>query len=194
MLKRLCVFCGSSMGAQRDYVEAVRALGTQLATRKIALVFGGGGVGLMGELADAALDAGGEVIGILPKALGLKEVGHPRVRDLRLVGSMHERKATMAELSDGFIAAPGGLGTLEELFEVWTWGQLGLHDKPCGLLDVNGYFNSLLGFLDLAVEKRFVRQEHREMLLVAARPEDLIDQFEGYVPPRGAKWLDRDST
>lgn len=193
LLKRLCVFCGSSRGVRPDYVEAVRSLGALLAARDIGLVFGGGGVGLMGELADAALEAGGEVIGVLPRALGLKEVGHPRVEDLRLVGSMHERKATMAELSDGFIAAPGGLGTLEELFEVWTWGQLGLHDKPCGLLDVNGYFASLLRFLDSSVEERFVRTEHREMLLVAERAEDLIDRFERYQPPRREKWLDRDA-
>jgi uncharacterized protein (TIGR00730 family) len=194
VLKRLCVFCGSSVGARREYVEAVRSLGALLAKRKIALVFGGGGVGLMGELADAALDAGGEVIGVLPQALGLKEVGHPRLTDLRLVDSMHARKAMMAELSDGFIAAPGGLGTLDELFEIWTWGQLGLHDKPCGLLDVGGYFTSLLRFLDSAVDERFVRQEHREMLLVAEGAGDLIDRFEHYTPPRSEKWLDRGDT
>jgi len=169
-----------------EYAEAVRCLGSLLAARGIALVFGGGGVGLMGELADAALDAGGEVIGVLPKSLGLKEVAHPRVEDIRIVGSMHERKATMVELSDGFIAAPGGFGTLDELFEILTWRQLGLHEKPCGLLDVNGYFDSLLAFLDSSVSESFVRPEHREMLWVAERPEDLIDQLESGRPPMPA--------
>ncbi len=183
MLKRLCVFCGSSRGARSEYAEAVRGLGSLLAAREIGLVFGGGGVGLMGELADAALDAGGEVIGVLPKSLGLKEVAHPRVSDIRFVGSMHERKATMVELSDGFIAAPGGFGTLDELFEVLTWRQLGVHEKPCGLLDVCGYFGLLLGFLDSSVRECFVEPEHRESLMVAERPEDLIDQLESCPSP-----------
>ena len=178
MLKRLCVFCGSSRGIRSEYAEAVRALGSLLAAREIGLVFGGGRVGLMGELADAALDAGGEVIGVLPKSFGLKEVAHPRVEDIRIVGSMHERKAMMLELSDGFVAAPGGYGTLDELFEILTWRQLGLHEKPCGLLDVEGYFDSLLAFLDSSVSECFVRPEHREMLLVAERPEDLVDRLE----------------
>jgi uncharacterized protein (TIGR00730 family) len=167
-----------------EYAEAVRALGSLLAAREIGLVFGGGGVGLMGALADAVLDAGGEVIGVLPKSLGLKEIAHPRVEDIRIVGSMHERKAMMVELSDGFIAAPGGFGTLDELFEILTWRQLGLHEKPCGLLDVDGYFDSLLGFLDTSVSECFVRPEHREMLMVAVRPEDLIDQLEACPPPK----------
>jgi uncharacterized protein (TIGR00730 family) len=163
---------------------AVRALGLLLAAREIGLVFGGGGVGLMGELADATLDAGGEVIGVLPKSLGLKEVAHPRVEDIRIVKSMHERKAMMLELSDGFIAAPGGYGTLDELFEILTWRQLGLHEKPCGLLDVDGYFDPLLGLLDSSVSEGFIRPEHREMLLVAERPEDLIDRLETSAPPK----------
>ncbi len=184
MLKRLCVFCGSSRGIRSEYAEAVRALGSLLAAREIGLVFGGGRVGLMGELADAALDAGGEVIGVLPKSFGLKEVAHPRVEDIRIVGSMHERKAMMLELSDGFVAAPGGYGTLDELFEILTWRQLGLHEKPCGLLDVEGYFDSLLAFLDSSVSECFVRPEHREMLLVAERPEDLVDQLETSAPSK----------
>ena len=178
MLKSLCVFCGSNRGLKSEYAEAVRSLGALLAAREIGLVFGGGGVGLMGELADAALDAGGEVIGVLPKSLDLKEIAHPRVEDIRIVGSMHERKAMMVELSDGFIAAPGGFGTLDELFEILTWRQLGLHEKPCGLLDVDGFFEPLLGFLDSSVSKCFVRPEHREMLMVAERPEDLIDKLD----------------
>ena len=184
MLKSLCVFCGSNRGLKSEYAEAVRSLGSLLAAREIGLVFGGGGVGLMGELADAALDAGGEVIGVLPKSLGLKEIAHPRVEDIRIVGSMHERKAMMVELSDGFIAAPGGFGTLDELFEILTWRQLGLHKKPCGLLNVDGYFASLLGFLDSSVSKCFVRPEHREMLMVAERPEDLIDQLDSGPSPQ----------
>ena len=132
----------------------------------------------MGELADAVLDSGGEVIGVLPEALGIREVGHPRVEDLRIVRSMHERKAMMAELSDAFIAAPGGLGTLDELFEILTWRQLGLHTKPCGLLEVNGYFGSLLRFLDAAVDEGFVRVEHRQLLLLSEQPADLIEQLE----------------
>lgn len=159
----------------------MRVLGVRLAERDLGLVYGGGGIGLMGELADAVLDAGGEVIGVLPEALEIREVGHPRVADLRIVNSMHERKQMMAELSDAFIAAPGGLGTLDELFEILTWRQLGLHTKPCGLLEVSGYFNSLLGFLDNSVEEGFVGSKHRELLLLSERPGDLIDQLEAAV-------------
>ena len=178
MLKRICVFCGSQKGSRPEYAEAVRILGTRLAERKLGLVYGGGGIGLMGELADAVLDAGGEVIGVLPEALGVREVGHPRLTELRIVNSMHERKQLMSELCDAFIAAPGGLGTLEELFEILTWRQLGLHAKPCGLLEVNGYFDSLLRFLDLSVDEGFLRVAHREALLISEQPDDLIDQFE----------------
>jgi len=177
-LKRICVFCGSQQGGRPEYAEAVRALGRLLAERDLTLVYGGGGIGLMGQLADAALDAGGEVIGVLPEALGLREVGHRRLADLRIVASMHERKALMAELSDAFIAAPGGLGTLDELFEILTWRQLELHTKPCGLLDVSGYFDSLVAFLDASVEEGFIRSKHRQLLLRSERCDDLIDQFE----------------
>jgi uncharacterized protein (TIGR00730 family) len=184
LLRRLCVFCGSNRGARPEYVEAIRDLGTLLAAREIGLVFGGGGVGLMGEVADAVIDAGGEVIGVMPKALGLKEIAHPRVRDLRVVGSMYERKVMMSELSDGFIAAPGGFGTLDELFEVLTARQIGLHDKPCGLLDVGGYFDLLLKFLDAGVGECFVGAKHRKMLRVAEKPEDLVDQLEADPPAK----------
>jgi uncharacterized protein (TIGR00730 family) len=189
-LKRLCVFCGSNRGSLPEYTSAVRSLGRALAERQITLVFGGGGVGLMGEIADAVLGAGGEVIGVLPRALGIKEIAHPDVEDIRIVGSMHERKALMSELSDGFIAAPGGFGTLEELFEQLTWGQLALHAKPCGLFNVAGYFDSLLAFLDSSTQAKFIRPEHRQTLLVSDTAEDLISQLAAYQPPRVGKWLD----
>jgi uncharacterized protein (TIGR00730 family) len=189
-LKRLCVFCGSNRGTLPEYTSAVRALGRELAERKIGLVYGGGGVGLMGEIADAVLSAGGEVIGVLPHALGIKEIAHPDVEDIRIVGSMHERKALMSDLSDGFIAAPGGFGTLEELFEQLTWGQLAMHNKPCGLLNAAHYFDSLLAFLDSSTEANFIRPQHRQALLVSDTPEDLIAQLEAYRPTRVGKWLD----
>ncbi|MGE4608933.1 MAG: TIGR00730 family Rossman fold protein [Myxococcota bacterium] len=190
VLKRLCVFCGSNRGTLPEYTSAVRSLGRELADRQIGLVFGGGGVGLMGEIADAVLDAGGQVVGVLPHSLGSKEIAHPDVEDLRIVGSMHERKALMSELSDGFIAAPGGYGTLEELFEQLTWGQLGIHRKPCGLLNVAHYFDPLLAFLDSSAQQKFIRPQHRETLLAADTAEDLIAQLETYQPPQVDKWLD----
>jgi len=161
-----------------------------LARRRITMVFGGGGVGLMGEIADAVLSAGGEVIGVLPQALGSKEIAHPNVEDIRIVGSMHERKALMSELSDGFIAAPGGFGTLEELFEQLTWGQLAMHKKPCGLFNVAGYFDSLMAFLDSSTRAKFIRPQHRESLLVSDTAEGLISQLEAYQPARVGKWLE----
>lgn len=190
VLKRLCVFCGSNRGTLPEYTSAVRSLGRELADRQIGLVFGGGGVGLMGEIADAVLDAGGQVVGVLPHSLGSKEIAHPDVEDIRIVGSMHERKALMSELSDGFIAAPGGYGTLEELFEQLTWGQLGIHRKPCGLLNVAHYFDPLLAFLDSSAQQKFIRPQHRETLLAADTAEDLIAQLETYQPPQVDKWLD----
>ena len=190
VLKRLCVFCGSNRGTLPEYTSAVRSLGRELADRQIGLVFGGGGVGLMGEIADAVLDAGGQVVGVLPHSLGSKEIAHPDVEDIRIVGSMHERKALMSELSDGFIAAPGGYGTLEELFEQLTWGQLGIHRKPCGLLNVAHYFDPLLAFLDSSAQQKFIRPQHRETLLAADTAEDLIAQLETYRPPQVDKWLD----
>jgi len=148
----------------------------------------------MGEVADAALAAGGEVIGVLPQALGSREIAHPRVLDTRIVASMHERKALMADLSDAFIAAPGGFGTLEEIFEALTWTQLGFQDKACGLLDVEGYFDPLLQFLDSTVDERFVRPGHREMLCVSDRADDLLDRLAAWRPDRTAKWIDRDTS
>src|SRR6476469_6786826 len=186
---RICVFCGASPGNEARYVDAARAVGEGLAERGIGVVYGGGRVGLMGALADAALAAGGEVIGVLPKALMEREIGHQGLTELRIVGSMHERKALMADLADGFVALPGGIGTLEELFEVWTWAQLGLHAKPCGLLDTDGFFAPLVGFLDHLVSTGFVQPAHRTMLLTAGSPETLLDAFAVYEAPLVAKWV-----
>lgn len=182
ILKRICVFCGSSPGARPEYVQAARELGTLLARRKIGLVFGGGRVGMMGHLAQAALESGGEIIGVIPRELCEKKVAFAGLSDLRVVASMHERKALMAELADGFMALPGGLGTLEEIFEMLTWGQLGLHQRPCGFLDIAGYFTPLLAFLDHVTEQGFLDALHRSMILSAEKPEALLQQFETYSP------------
>jgi uncharacterized protein (TIGR00730 family) len=194
LIRRICVFCGSNAGANGAYVEAARALGTLLAREGIGLVYGGGSVGLMGELADAVLAAGGEAIGVIPHALWAREVGHRGLTDLRIVETMHERKAMMADLADAFLALPGGLGTLEEIFEVWTWAQLGLHQKPLGFLDVDGFYGPLMSFLDSATRARFVREQHRAIALVASDAEALLRQFESWQPPRVEKWITRDET
>jgi uncharacterized protein (TIGR00730 family) len=191
---RLCVFSGSSPGAHPDYAEAARELGGAMAEQGIGLVYGGAHVGLMGVLADSALESGGEVVGVIPQALVEREIAHSGVSDLRVVGSMHERKALMADLADGFIALPGGTGTLEELFEVYTWTQLGLHSKPLGLLDVRGYYADLAAFLDHAVQERFLTAEHRGMLVVERGPEALLDAFRDWRPPVRTKWIDRSQT
>ncbi|MGH9750296.1 MAG: TIGR00730 family Rossman fold protein [Candidatus Polarisedimenticolia bacterium] len=188
-MKRICVFCGSSPGRDPAYREAAVALGRVLAARGLGLVYGGGRVGLMGALADAVLQAGGEAIGVIPRALQDREIGHTGLTDLRIVGSMHERKALMAELSDGFVALPGGLGTLEELFEVWTWGQLGLHVRPCGLLDARGFFRPLVTLVDHLVTEGFVHPENRAMLLVAGEPEPLLDGMESWRAPAVQRWV-----
>jgi uncharacterized protein (TIGR00730 family) len=190
-MRRICVFCGSSPGAKPAYRAAAESLGSLLARRGIGLVFGGGSVGLMGVLADAVLGAGGEVIGVIPHALEAREVAHKGLADLRVVGSMHERKALMADLADGFIALPGGIGTLEEMFEILTWAQLGIHAKPCALLDVANYFEPLLHFLDRVVEQRFLRPEHRGQLLVDTDAERLLSAMGRYRSPQQEKWLDR---
>jgi hypothetical protein len=182
-LKRICVFCGSSPGAKPDYVRAARQVGAVLAQRKIGLVFGGGRVGMMGQLAQAALENNGEVIGVIPRDLHERKVAFTGLSDLRVVESMHERKALMAELSDGFMALPGGLGTLEELFEILTWAQLGMHRKPCGLLNVAGFFTALLAFLDQVTGQGFIDPPHRSMILSADDPEELLGQFERHQPP-----------
>jgi len=190
-LGSVCVFCGSSPGARPEYTEAARLLGQRIAGRGLRLVYGGGGVGLMGEVADAVLAAGGEVVGVIPQHLVDREVAHPGLTDLRVTGSMHERKALMADLADGFVAMPGGLGTLEELAEILTWSQLGLQSKPCGLLDVAGFFDPLLAFLDHTVEERFVTAEHRGLVLADRDPDRLLDKLDAWQPRPSSKWLDR---
>lgn len=190
-LRRICVFCGTGTGAQPAYLQAAQALGTLLASRGIGLVYGGGNVGLMAALADAALAAGGSVTGVIPSGLVEREVAHRGVTDLIVVGSMHERKARMEELSDGFIALPGGFGTLEEFCEVLTWGQLGIHQKPCGLLNVGGFFDQLVGFVARAEAEGFIRPEHRPLLLVDTAPEALLGQMAGYEAPDLPRWVSR---
>ena len=190
-MKRICVFCGSSPGARPEYVRAAKQLGYALAGNNIGLVYGGARVGLMGKIAEAVLEKRGEVIGVIPKGLLDKEVAFTGLSDLRVVASMHERKALMADLSDGFIALPGGLGTIEEFVEVVTWAQLGLHPKPCGLLNVTQYYDRLLDFLDHTVDEKFVELEHRSMILVDEDPEKLLQKFESYHPPTidKAQWV-----
>ena len=187
-MNSICVFCGSSPGNDPAYAEAAQKLGRTLAERGNTLVYGGH-VGLMGVVADAALEAGGEVIGVMPRSLVDREIGHKGLTKLHVVGSMHERKALMSELSDGFVALPGGNGTLEEFFEVLTWAQLGEHGKPCGLLNVAGYYDPLLKVFDQMVEKDFLRGAHRELVLVADDPSSLLQRFEGYEPPKTVKWI-----
>jgi uncharacterized protein (TIGR00730 family) len=189
-MHRLCVFCGSSVGTNPAYLEAARATGRSLARRGIGIVYGGGSVGLMGALADAALAEGGEVVGVIPRALQLRELAHGGLTALHVVRSMHERKAKMAELADGFVALPGGLGTLEELAEILTWAQLGLHARPCGLLDVAGYYGPLIAFLDKAVSEGFVRPDHRRLLVVEDDPGALLDRFAAWAPPAIDRWID----
>jgi uncharacterized protein (TIGR00730 family) len=194
MMKSVCVFCGSSQGAKPVYAEAAAALGRMIAGRGLRLVYGGGDIGLMGVLADAALAAGGEVDGVIPEALmKLEGVGHLDPVRLHVVGSMHERKARMAELADAFIALPGGIGTLEELFEAWTWGQLGLHRKPLGFLDVAGYYDHLHAFLDHMAAEGFLKTRHRDMVAVESDPAVLLDRLAAYIPPAVVRVIDRDT-
>jgi len=182
-VKRICVFCGSSEGARPAYAAAARRLGGELVARKLGLVYGGCAVGLMGVVADAVLEAGGEAIGVIPEPLVARELAHTRLTELRIVGSMHERKATMASLVDGFIALPGGLGTLEETFEILTWAQLGIHAKPVGVLDVEGYWDGLRRLLAHAVAERFVRPEYAALLLFGDEPAALLDRFADWPAP-----------
>jgi uncharacterized protein (TIGR00730 family) len=193
-MKSICVYCGSSPGRTEVYAKAARSLAEALVARGIRLVYGGASVGLMGLVADAVLEQGGEAIGVIPEALMRKEVAHPKLSALEVTPSMHARKMRMAELSDGFIALPGGVGTLEELFEIWTWGQLGFHRKPCGLLNVAGYYSGLTHFLDHTVEERFVKPQHRAMLMVEEDPQLLLERFAAYVPPSVPKWVSSDET
>ncbi len=190
-MKKICVFCGSSFGNNKSYSDSANLLGNLIAKKKIELVYGGASVGLMGEIASAVLKAGGKVTGVIPKQLLEKEVAHTGLNDLRIVDSMHERKSLMADLSDGFIAMPGGFGTLEEVFEVVAWGQLNFHNKPLGLLNVNGYYDNLIKFLDHTVNENFIKPEHREMILVEKDPEAMLTQLQNYIPPKFDKtdWI-----
>ena len=193
-MRSACVFCGSRSGTEPAYDEAARELGRTLAAENITLVYGGGRVGLMGVVAEAALGAGGEVVGVIPQALLEREIAHTGLTDLRVVGSMHERKALMSELSEGFIALPGGTGTLEEFFEVLTWAQLGEHRKPCALLNAGRYFDPLLALFDHMVAKGFLSEVHRAMVVVETEPEALLEALAGYTPPSVVKWIDRAET
>ena len=193
-MKRLCVFCGSSPGVRPSYVEAATALGALLAKRGIGVVYGGASIGIMGAVADGALAAGGEVIGVIPERLAVREVAHQGISRMHVVTTMHERKALMAELSDAFVALPGGIGTFEELFEVWTWGQLGMHAKPCALLDVADYYAPLLAFIEHSVAEGFLRPVYRDMLVVARAPGELLERLAAWQAPPVKTWLDKAST
>jgi uncharacterized protein (TIGR00730 family) len=190
-MRSVCVFCGSSSRARDVYFDAARRTGRELARRGLRLVYGGASVGLMGALADAALEAGGVVIGVIPRALVDRELAHPRLSEQHVVESMHDRKALMSELADAFLALPGGLGTLDELFESLTWAQLGLHGKPVGLLNVDGYFDDLLRFCDRAVADGFLHPAHRAMILAGGDAGALLDAMRCFVPPSPGKWWTR---
>lgn len=193
-IRTVCVYCGASPGRRAAYSDAARALAAALVERGIGLVYGGGRVGLMGAIADAVLGAGGHVTGVIPRALATKEVAHDALSELIVTESMHTRKTIMADRADVFIALPGGIGTLEELFEVWTWSQLGFHQKPCGVLNVGGYFDGLIGFIDHAVNEQYLRPSHRDILLVDRDPVALLDRLAAYEPPDVPQWLEPGET
>ena len=188
-MKRICVFCGSSPGVRPEYAHAARAMGQALAERGIGLVYGGGRVGLMGIVADTVMQGGGQAVGVIPEALMRREVGHLALTELHVVSSMHERKALMADLADGFVALPGGFGTFEEFCEVITWSQLGIHPKPCGLLNAVGYYDALLAMFDHGVAEGFIRPQHRALVLEEANPGRLIERMRAFVPPDAEKWI-----
>lgn len=193
-MKAVCVYCGSSPGRLDAYADAARALGQTLVARDLGLVYGGASIGLMGLIADTVLQLGGRAVGVIPQALARKEVVHRHLTELHVTQSMHERKTMMAELSDGFIAMPGGIGTFEEIFEIWTWAQLGIHAKPCGLLNVAGYFDALTSFLDHATAEEFLKPPHRALLIVEQQPQALLDRFASYQSPNTKKWLESDES
>lgn len=193
-LTSLCVYCGSSSGRIDAYAAAARALAQTMVERGIRLVYGGAGVGIMGAVADEVLRLGGKAVGVIPEALMRKELAHAGLTELHVTPSMHARKTLMAELADGFVALPGGIGTMEEIFESWTWGQLGLHRKPCGLLNVAGYYDSLIAFLDHAAGEQFVRPDQRRMLVVESEPGVLLDRLAMYTPPELSKWVELGET
>jgi uncharacterized protein (TIGR00730 family) len=191
---RICVFTGSQSGARAEYADAARQMSRELVERGYGVVYGGGNVGLMAVIADAVLERGGHVTGVIPDTLVSQEVAHRGLSELRVVQSMHERKAMMAELSDGFIAMPGGIGTMEEFFEVLSWAQLGLHDKPCGLLNIGGYYDHLIRFMNHAVDQEFLKPKHRALLIVEEEPSRLLDRFEPIITANGAKRFERSRT
>ena len=193
-MRSLCVFCGSSVGVSPIFADAARKLGHELAARSTRLVYGGGNVGLMGVVADAVMQAGGRAVGVIPEALVGRELAHRGLTELRVVRSMHERKALMADLADGFVAMPGGFGTLDELCEIVTWAQLGLHRKACGLLNVDGFFDFFLAQTERAVRDKFIRPEHSALLQVDTSPGALLDRMEAYRPVELPKWIDRSQT
>jgi uncharacterized protein (TIGR00730 family) len=193
-MKRICVYCGSSPGKLSEYRGAARMLGHELAARGLGLVYGGASIGVMGAVADAVLEKGGEAIGIIPLALATREVAHSGLNELFVVDSMHERKAKMAELSDGFVALPGGWGTIEEIFEMLTWAQLGFHQKPCGLLNISGYYDHLYTFLEHAIDQRFVREEYRPMIMMEQTAGGLLDRYLQYRAPSVKKWIGPEET
>ncbi len=188
-MKHVCVYCGSSPGRLAGYAEGARALGHALLARGVGLVYGGASIGLMGMVADTVLAGGGRVVGVIPQALARKEVAHAGLSELIVTASMHERKTRMAELSDGFIALPGGIGTFEELFEIWTWAQLGMHAKPVGLLNVAGYYDALITFLDHAAHEQFMKPAQRALLKVESDPAALLERFASHKALVGQQWL-----
>ena len=190
-MEAVCVFCGSREGSHPSYAEAARDMGKELARRGLGLVYGGGQVGLMGAVADAVLEEGGEVVGVIPKALVAREIAHAGLTELHVVGSMHERKKLMADLSDGFVALPGGYGTLEEFLEVLSWAQLSIHEKPCALLDVDSFWKPLSALFDQVVAEGFVHPDHRSLVLTERDPRALLDIMERYRPPETRKWMGR---
>ena len=191
-MKRICVFCGSNKGAKPAYIEAAKSLGKVLVKKNIGLIYGGGKVGLMGVIADEVLASGGEVIGVIPQSLVNREVAHQNVTQMHIVNSMHERKALMADLSDGFMALPGGMGTFDEFCEILTWAQLGIHQKPCGILNIENYFTPLLAMFDHAMREGFLRDTHRALVIEATEPETLLDLLAKHQPQHVEKWLDRE--
>ena len=193
-IKNICVYCGSSPGKNPAYLRAANRLAESLCERGIGLVYGGAAIGVMGAVANAVLEGGGQAIGVIPRSLAVKEVAHDSLTELHVVASMHERKAMMAELADGFIALPGGWGTLEEIFEILTWAQLGMHEKPCGLLNAASYYDHLFAFLDHAVEQKFVKEEFRPMIMMDHEPARLLDRFDDYRAPRVKKWIGAEET
>ncbi len=190
-ISSLCIYCGSSSGRSGIYASSAISLAEALVSRNITLVYGGAGMGI---LAYSVLKLGGKAIGVIPRALAHKEVAHQNLTELHITQSMHERKMLMAELADGFIALPGGIGTLEELFEIWTWAQLGFHNKPCGLLNIDGYYDLLIGFLEHALAEQFVKKHHHALLMVEKTPDALLDRFDNYQPPAITHWVGKNET